>query len=522
VAYITTLAGSGTLGYFADGNGNPKLGLADNPWGLIPNAGRWSGTWQSTLDAYFGARGTQGFNAIYLAPYGNTENGGAFNDGRTFDGVYPFNSGATNDPSSGLNDTYFARVDYALAAAAANGITIFLNIGYSGGPADMDTTGCLAGKTTQQYTDYGGFLAARYATADNLMWVVGNDYFDTFQTAYTAMKTGLRNGGANQPFMVHNMPESTSRKEFARQDTGCGTTNLSATVTDVNVAASDVGATVTGTGIPANSVINSVNPGVSFVMNNQATATGSVTLTILDFTQNTGTALSEVNFCYTYNAGYFAIEKAYTEASPLPVIAGDGYFYASSSNSYDPSLDRAARQEVWWALASGARYYNFGSEGIWQWDTNAAAQTTGEYFYTTQAGLIRTAVEGLPGFHKLIPDTSNLLVTAGRGTRVTTFLSGGGHGQYEPAFTNTYVAASRVADGTLALIYMPTATTITIDQSKMAAGYGAKWMDPLTCVTTAATVGSTYNSTAKGNNSAGQADWVLVLASPPYATWTVP
>jgi hypothetical protein len=457
MAYITSLAGSGAAGYFADGNGNPRLGLADNPWGLIPNAGRWSGTWQSTLDDYFSARGAQGFTAIYLDPYGNTENGGAFNDGRTWDGVYPFNSGSSNDPSSGLNDTFFQRVDYALTSAAANDITLFLNIGYSGGPADMDTTGCLAGKTSTQYTDYGGFLAARYATTDNVMWVVGNDYFDTFQTAYTAMKTGLRNGGATQPFMVHNMPESTSRRTL---DT------------------------------------NSV--------------------------QNTGTALSEVNFCYTYNAGYLAIEFAYTESSPLPVVLGDGYFYASSSNSYDASLARAARQEVWWCLASGARFYNFGSEGIWQWDTNAAAQTTGEYFYTTQAGKIRSAVEGLNGWHKLIPDTSNQLVTGGRGTRVTSFANGGGHGQYEPAFTNNYVAASKTPDGSLALIYMPLATTITIDQTKMLAGYGAKWMDPASGVLTAATVGSTYNSTAQGSNSVGAPDWALVLATPPYATWTVP
>jgi hypothetical protein len=84
------------------------------------------------------------------------------------------------------------------------------------------------------------------------------------------------------------------------------------------------------------------------------------------------------------------------------------------------------------------------------------------------------------------------------------------------------VAASKTPDGSLALIYMPLATTITIDQTKMLAGYGAKWMDPASGVLTAATVGSTYNSTAQGSNSVGAPDWALVLATPPYATWTVP
>jgi hypothetical protein len=47
-------------------------------------------------------------------------------------------------------------------------------------------------------------------------------------------------------------------------------------------------------------------------------------------------------------------------------------------------------------------------------------------------------------------------------------------------------------------------------------------MDPVTGATTTATVGSSYNSTAQGANSQGDPDWVLILASPPYATWTVP
>jgi Protein of unknown function (DUF4038) len=458
VPVITTLAGSGAAGYFADQNGKPRLGLADNPWGLIPNAGRWSGGWQSTLDAYFSARGAQGFTAVYLDPYGNTVNGGAFADGRTWDGVYPFNSGSTNDPSSGLNDAFFARVDYAIASAATYGIAVLLNIGYvEGATADMGGTGCLAGKTTQQYTDYGTFLAARYKNTANLMWVVGNDYFDSFQAEFTAMKTGLRGGGANQPFMVHNMPESTARRTL------------------------DTNAVLT-----------------------------------------TGTALSDVSFVYTYNCGYFGIEQAYAESSPLPVILGDGYFYASSSNTYTATLDRAARQEVWWVLASGARFYNFGSEGIWQWTSGAAAQVTGEYFYTTQAGIIRAAVEGLPGWHKLIPDTASQLVTAGRGTRATSLANGGGGGQYEPAFTNSYAAASRTPDGSLALIYMPAATTITVSQALLGAGYTATWIDPVSGATSAGTPGATYNSTAQGSNSAGDPDWVLALQGPPAAAAGMP
>ena len=80
--------------------------------------------------------------------------------------------------------------------------------------------------------------------------------------------------------------------------------------------------------------------------------------------------------------------------------------------------------------------------------------------------------EGLTGWQNLIPDTSSALVTAGRGTHASAFSSGGGGGQYEVAFTDSYVTASRTPDtgsgSSLAVIYMSHAsTTITIDQTKL-------------------------------------------------------
>jgi uncharacterized protein DUF4038 len=452
--YISQIIGTGRLAYFADQSGSPKLGLADNPWGIIPNAGRWGGTYQTDIDGYFNARGAQGFTVIYLDPLGNTENGGAFGNGNTWDGVAPFVGG---DPGV-LNNTFWTRVDYALAAASRNGITIALNVCYT---QDIDVSGgALFGKTNAQYTNYGTALGNRYASTGNIIWVTGNDYFDTYQTAHTNIKNGLRGAGANQPFMVHNLPESTSRY-----------------LLDTNAV------------------------------------------------QNTGTALSDVNFVYTYNCTYFGIEYAYGETSPIMVIFGDGYFYESSSNTYDATFDRAARQSLWWAYCSGARYYNFGSEGIWKWDSLALAQTTGEYFYTTTAAKIRASFEGLAGWHQLVPDTGNALITGGRGTRITSLPSGGGAPKYEPSTSNTYVAVSRTPDtgsgSDLAVMYVPSAKTVTIDQTKMKAGYTASRVDPDTGAVTAITAGANYNTAAFGNNARGGPDWVIVLQGPSGTTYPV-
>lgn len=65
-----------------------------------------------------------------------------------------------------------------------------------------------------------------------------------------------------------------------RADASCGTTNGSAVVTDAAAVAGDVGKPVSGTGIPAGSSIISVAAGVSFTMNQTATATGSITATV--------------------------------------------------------------------------------------------------------------------------------------------------------------------------------------------------------------------------------------------------
>ena len=70
---------------------------------------------------------------------------------------------------------------------------------------------------------------------------------------------------------------------FARTDANCGTTSTSKTVTDAACVANDLGRVVTGVGIPSNTVVTSVTPGVSFTISQAATATNnpvSLTLTV--------------------------------------------------------------------------------------------------------------------------------------------------------------------------------------------------------------------------------------------------
>jgi hypothetical protein len=515
--YITGLAGTGA-GYFADNQGAPRMWLGDEIWAMLTNAGRWnSGNYQATFDAYFASRAAQGFTICYSDMFNSTFIGGAVN-GQMWNGQTPFTS---NNPSSGLNSTYWTVIDYALNSAKTNGITIALSFG---GHWDWDVSGnAMFGFTGTQYQAAGNAIGTRYKNQPNLIWLIMDDYFGSFDSSLSSLLTGLRASGDTHPIAIENFSESSSRYIYLNTDTGCGTTNGSATVTDSNSSTQYVGAGVAGSGIPAGSVIISANPGVSFVMNNQATATASVTLSISNIQASWGTANTQYNFGYSYACTYLCIEAMYAEPSlpgglsALTAFYGDGYFYQGGS-TYDASLDRAIRQDAWWALASGARGFNVGDEALWQWPSSAPAAVSTQWYGANNTANIRAYVESLPGWHTLAPATGSVLITAGRGTRATQIVSGGGGTQYEPAFTNAYVAASRTPDtgsgSSLAVLYLPVATTITIDQTKLASGYTATWVDPVTCATSAATAGATYNSTAKGNNSRGAPDWVLVLQAP--------
>jgi hypothetical protein len=464
-SYITGLGGTGA-GYFADQNGRPRMVVGDAAWAWPGNAGRWnSGNWQADFDTFIGNRSGQGYTVIYCKPMGTTQSGNLDDFGKTFDGLYPFQGGTPStgvsgaNPSSGLTSAFWARIDYMLNSALASGITIFLNaIGYD---SDFDgTAGPLVGKSSSEWQSYGTALGTRYAGQANLVWMVADDYFGgSPDTKISSFLTGLRGAGDTHVIAIENMPESTSR--------------------------------------------NTLDP-------SGATACAW------------GTSNAQFNFTYTYAPYYRGVEQAYLETSPITVIGGDGYFYQNTGGTYSSSYDRAMRQDFWWGISSGARGMIQGSEAIWQYASTALAESSVGWWYVHGAGVARVYVEGLTDWHKLIPDTSSALVTGGRGTHASGFTSGGGGGQYEPAFTDSYVTASRTPSGSLAIIYLSHGSTITIDQTKMGTGYTATWVDPITCATSSATVGSTYNSTAKGNNSQADPDWVLVLQAPPAVLQAVP
>lgn len=458
--YITGVNSDGT--YFIDQNGNPRMFVGEDCWFMLINAGRWGGTYQTDIDGYMAARAAQGYTAVETCAYSNDDGSHTmvYGDSRDWDGTWPFNS--TTDPSSGLNETFWVRRDYLFASGAAHGITPVLSMCSLVGTSAL-LNPCW-GWTNQQWSDYGTALANRYKTVPNVLWIYGDEVNTANDTGVGVMLTALRAAGDTHLFSIQNGYPTTSRQS------------------------------VPDGGIP-NSYI--------------------------------GPSWAQYNWCYDYCQSYNTVIPAHQESTgtgftgTIPCIWADGY-YLDTGTTGGITNRHLERLNWWWALSSGACGCTTGDGNVFQWNaaslayiSNTSNPTVGN-FYVSQVPAIVNAFSSLTNWQHLYPDVTSALVTSGRNT----FATAGNY--YYTDNSDTYVTAAKTPDGSLAVIYMSHPGTITINQSQMAAGYGAYWLDPANGAKTTVTAGTTYNSTTQGTNSEGDSDWVLVLASPPYATWQVP
>lgn len=447
--------------HFVDQFGQPRMLVGEDCWAILANGGAWnSGNYQSTYDTYFTQRAAQGYNAVEVTwcSFPQPDSSFVVVDGGDWDSVYPFSTNM--DPSTTPNETFWARRDYFLSSAAAHGFTVVMNVTTTWIFNSFPTNPNVPQQrwTNTQWSNFGTFLGNRYKNTPNILWITGDDYFGEVDTGLGFFLTALRATGDTHLISIQLYQEGTSRQ-------------------DLNTLTKDP---------------------LAFCVH------------------------AQFEWVYTYNVSYDGIEKAQTYTPTgsddvqgvTPPVWGDGFYLASGVAGGQTDV-RLERQMIWWALSSGACGFSTGDNAIWGWPSTAAATVTSKSFYTSVIPAIAAAFSGLTDWQKLTPDTSSVLVTAGRGTHATAIVSGGGGTPYT-GNTDTYVTASRTPDSgsgsSLAVIYSGKALNITVDQSKMVAGYTVTWIDPVSGATFAGTPGSTYNSTtARGNNSAGDPDWVLVL-----------
>ena len=217
---------------------------------------------------------------------------------------------------------------------------------------------------------------------------------------------------------------------------------------------------------------------------------------------------------YTYYPTYAQVLHSYNRAAshPIPVFLVESTYDNEDLVIGHIATTKDLRMEEYWTLLSGGTGFLYGNHYTWtftsSWQQNL--DTSGAKQIAHLEAFFRSR-----NWQDLAPDDKHGIVVSGYGT----FDTGS-----DPFDTSDYVAAAATPDGKLAVAYLPTGGTITVNLAALGgtAGTGgmlqARWFDPssgeYSPVAGSPFAGSgTRDFVSPGNNADGDSDWVLVLES---------
>ncbi|MGH7284439.1 MAG: DUF4038 domain-containing protein [Polyangiaceae bacterium] len=186
--------------YLVDASNRPFYLVGDTAWCLLP------GITVSQATTYFQTRASQGFNAVLMdadvelgaSPVGapsrgpNDANGNApFNGTLSAGGDFDVSTIPAAGDTTSAAGKYWANVDQIITAASQNGIQIIFDVydNYNPWFGAGDSP-----NSTDKLTAYGEFLGQRYASFDNIIWMIGNDYNESAEgdADLAAVMQGIR------------------------------------------------------------------------------------------------------------------------------------------------------------------------------------------------------------------------------------------------------------------------------------------------------------------------------------------
>lgn len=215
---------------------------------------------------------------------------------------------------------------------------------------------------------------------------------------------------------------------------------------------------------------------------------------------------------YTRDPVYQAALTEYGRPEQMPFVLIEGRY---ENDALPEGTAQRMRVQAYQALLSGASGQVFGNNPIWHFDGPGLSPTgtpaTWEGWLGSPGAVSMTAVHGLfapRAWWTLVPDLNNSFLTAGLGT---------------PDLDRA--VAAKAGNGSFAVVYVPTARTVTIDLAKLAGPrVTARWYDPANGAF-ASIAESPFSLasnpqlqafTPPGANSSGSdSDWALLLESIP-------
>ncbi|OJY19969.1 MAG: hypothetical protein BGO98_01620 [Myxococcales bacterium 68-20] len=183
--------------HLIDAQGAPFFWAGDAAWSLIAQV--------SLADAeqYLEDRKSKGFNVVMVSLIESTF---STNPPANFYGVRPF----TGRPFATPNPAYFAHADAVIQAAAARGIMVLLAPVYLGagcGSEGWCTT--VQAATNAEMRSWGQYVGARYASFDNIVWMIGGDMDPSpVRTKTREVALGIRDHDPRHLMTAHSEAES--------------------------------------------------------------------------------------------------------------------------------------------------------------------------------------------------------------------------------------------------------------------------------------------------------------------------
>jgi hypothetical protein len=439
--------------YLVDQDGKPFMIVADSGWGLIGNL--------DTRDAavYFSNRASLGFNSVLMTLAVSDYAGSKIAGYQTFDGLTPFIGGTSSKPGplSLPNEPYWNRVDALINLAATLGLNVIAFPLETGGWLKiMEAEGVSA------CYRFGVFLGTRYRDFPNIIWAFGNDYDE----------------------------EAWS---------------------------------VTSTDVVVKAVANGI---LSQDKNHLVTIElGGPLGTKQSFGQSISTDNSRwwnilgLNSGYSYFPTYATAKAVWLNASipVLPYVLGESG-YENESWSGVEGTAKTCRRENWCSiLGGGLGGVMYGNRYIWYFATGGVWQKSLNTRGAIECGYLRSFLERLHWW-ELEADFLHKFCTRGYGTEFTDLTHASTRNQSSQSYiaVDGFAPAMVTPDGSLGIVYVQNATTLSINLSLMAGNVTAQWYDPTN--NTYSSVGTYPNSgthefRSPPSNSAGDQDHVLLLTA---------
>ena len=208
--------------YLIDNSGKPFLIQGDTPWDLFATLTR------EQASQYLEDRRAKGFNTVlvelmehYFSP----------NHPRNAYGDAPF---TTAGDYSTPNEAYFANVATMIDVANQKGILVMITpsyMGYGGGQegwyAEMQANGAT------KLRAFGRYIANRFASYPNILWVQGGDYNPPDRSLLDAIPNGIRDVNTSWPQTFHGARDTSALSFVGTGSSWLNVNDIYTTETDV-------------------------------------------------------------------------------------------------------------------------------------------------------------------------------------------------------------------------------------------------------------------------------------------------